>query len=433
MSQQRQRRRPEADLSTTADSSGGDAAPERSMFNYRQTTNNIRRSQRSAIQRYIDFFGIFITLGILVLVGMLIWEVMLPTRQLRIYYGTLSISLIPVGIAAYTIFRPNKPLHQRVTPFAMVATIISGVLPSWISAGMAAVLLFLFGWITRPANSSSSDDEVEKINLSVKRKSSDNELERKDLSDGSDKGRRKFGSGQLTKQAQHNLTKVAGCAVLVTLTLLTENFFIWVVSATFEKGWNPRTAPDPLHDNGQRILASLLTDTLELSRREVISLRRIWNVQYGLVASLGTGLILVDFHPTRQLWSLGSRALLTLSTARFLRTVSFLLTVLPSQNKYCFGQHYPNPPPDNWSDWFLVGLQPNSHGGCNDLIVSGHATITSTIACVTLSLAEDPLFSFALWWLLAMDYSVEIYEGKKRSRLRNQIQMKRTCLPFLRV
>ena len=59
----------------------------------------------------------------------------------------------------------------------------------------------------------------------------------------------------------------------------------------------------------------------------------------------------------------------------------------------------------------MVGMVPAAHGGCNDLIVSGHATVTTTMACVTVSLANDPWFAVAVAWLLGMDYLVEVYEG----------------------
>eukprot|EP00521_Asterionellopsis_glacialis_P019040 CAMPEP_0195326626 /NCGR_PEP_ID=MMETSP0708-20121125/9808_1 /TAXON_ID=33640 /ORGANISM="Asterionellopsis glacialis, Strain CCMP134" /LENGTH=154 /DNA_ID=CAMNT_0040394257 /DNA_START=127 /DNA_END=588 /DNA_ORIENTATION=+ len=59
----------------------------------------------------------------------------------------------------------------------------------------------------------------------------------------------------------------------------------------------------------------------------------------------------------------------------------------------------------------MIGILPNSHGGCNDLIISGHATVTSTLACASTSVASNTKFSVALWALVAMDYSIEVYEG----------------------
>ena len=45
------------------------------------------------------------------------------------------------------------------------------------------------------------------------------------------------------------------------------------------------------------------------------------------------------------------------------------------------------------------------------MIISGHATVTSTLACVVTSVVGKPLFTTALWTLVAVDYMVEIYEG----------------------
>ena len=184
---------------------------------------------------------------------------------------------------------------------------------------------------------------------------------------------------------------------------------IWVVSATFTDGQLVSTAPKKLQDNGQLLLQRLLQN---LTKRQVVGLRRLWNVQWSLVSCLGASLVVVDvFEPHRQLYSLGVRAVLTLAAARFIRTISFVLTVLPSQVRNCYQQHYPYPPPVDWVEWIWVGLLPASHGGCNDLIISGHATVTSTLASVVASVGDNMWFSTALWTLVALDYAVEIYEG----------------------
>jgi len=376
----------------------------------------------------MDKLAIFIALGLVVCLVMLIWEIVIPTRKQRIYYSTLGVSLIPVMLAAYTAFRRDKALHQRLPPVVFVATIVGSLFPSWFKCTMAAGVLFMFGWMTRPLTNATRDF--------VKKKSSDDELDlhtKEPIQDHSENNSQQETTALLkdtskndpskatatkasvdvamSSKAQHNMNKAAVCVVILTVVMLSENFCIWVVSATFEKGWNPATAPDPLQDNGRRVLQAIFTDGLGMTKKDVVSMRHLWNVQFALVATLGTALNMLDFHPTRQLWSLGCRTLLTLASARFLRTISFLLTVLPSQNKFCYVQHYRNPPPADWWSWFLMGLEPASHGGCNDLIVSGHATVTATVACVAISLADDPLFSVAVSCLLAMDYAVEIFEG----------------------
>jgi PAP2 superfamily C-terminal len=170
-----------------------------------------------------------------------------------------------------------------------------------------------------------------------------------------------------------------------------------------------------------------------LSKVEVVGLRRLWNTQWVLVACMGAALFCVQVQqnrpqPNKQqmrrsgsggggrrtLFGVATRAVTTVAVARTVRTVSFVLTVLPSQVHNCYAQRFPPLDPQLRNDtvaWIMVGLQPRSHGGCNDLIISGHAVITSTLACVATSVAGNPLFSAALWTMVVMDYAVEIYEG----------------------
>jgi hypothetical protein len=134
------------------------------------------------------------------------------------------------------------------------------------------------------------------------------------------------------------------------------------------------------------------------------------------------------------------------------------LTVMPSQNKLCYRKHanFPNEIPADWWSWIAIGLKPAMHGGCNDLIVSGHSTVLSTLACVVASVSRTVLrstvdrgsqnenakqtvstdttigsisrskdrhaitvsyssagvlFACMVWWNVIIDYAIEVYEG----------------------
>ena len=87
-----------------------------------------------------------------------------------------------------------------------------------------------------------------------------------------------------------------------------------------------------------------------------------------------------------------------------------MLTVLPSQVPDCYRQHFPMPP-DTWKEWLLVGFLPNSHGGCNDLILSRHTTVLTTLGCACTSVAYNAKFSVAVWTLVAVDFGIESYQG----------------------
>ena len=289
-----------------------------------------------------------------------------------------AVSLLPVAVCLYVSFsrrrpRQRRPWYQSIIPLTLVATVVCSQLPLFLAAALAGAAVVCFALATLPPQT---------IPQVSKQKSQ--------------------------RRRESPISVLLATVVLVTV-LLTENFMIWVVSATFPAGQSPTTAPPPLQDNGQRLLSSLLAG---IPKTDVIGLRRLWNVQWSLVACMGASFVVTDvFLPHRSLYAMGTRAVLTLASARCIRTVSFLLTVVPSQSRHCYGNHFPYPPPSAWDEWLYVGLLPNSHGGCNDLIISGHATVTSTMASIATSVADDVWFSGALWTLVAMDYAVEIYEG----------------------
>ena len=128
-------------------------------------------------------------------------------------------------------------------------------------------------------------------------------------------------------------------------------------------------------------MRSFFKSILGLKRRQVATLRNMMNVEWILVSCLALSIVSLEmdgYRMKRNLWSIALRALLTVAIARVIRTISFLITVLPSQYPACYFHRFPTPPED-WSSWLLVGLTPRVNGGCNDLIISGHATITTIV------------------------------------------------------
>jgi hypothetical protein len=230
------------------------------------------------------------------------------------------------------------------------------------------------------------------------------------------------------KWSRLTLKERAALATLaVVLSLLLENFLIWVVSATYAPGIYD--SPDPLQDNGRSVLESLAIRLFRvnkawMAKRKLQSIRDGLNVQWGIVTALGASFVCLELKigkygatttsaadaTGRSLAGLALRALMTLAAARFIRTVSFVLTVLPSQVPDCYRRHFPMPP-DNWKEWLLVGFLPNSRGGCNDLILSGHATVLTTLGCGCTSVANNAKFSVAVWTLVAVDFAIESYQG----------------------
>ena len=293
--------------------------------------------------------------------------------------------ILAVGLGVFDKVSTDLP-HQRYIPLVVLATIVGNQLPSVLSSGMAAVGMLVFGLSSRPKPTSESRR---------------NDREDEDSSKSKQSG---------VPGAMNTVLAV----ILMTTVLLTENFFVWVVSATFKAGQDVSSLPDPLQDNGQIVFRHFLDTVLDLTKRDVVKLRNMINVEWILVSGLGMSLVAIEMQGAamrRNLWTLAPRGLFTLTMARAIRTISFLITVLPSQNPRCYFSHFPVPPPEDWSQWLLTGFIPQANGGCNDLIISGHATVTSTLACIVTSIVGKPLFTLALWTLVAVDYIVEVYEG----------------------
>ena len=281
----------------------------------------------------------------------------------------LAFVSIPVGSITSSALSIKAASHERLIALAVVGAIFGNCFPKFITVFSVCSGMVLFALSTRP--------------------------------DHSIQQRRGNFRGQ-------TFTVIA--AVATSLSLLVENFCIWVVSATYVP--SHKGSPDPLQDNGQLLLNYLIEGVMKLKRRDIVEIRGLMNVQWALVAAAFMAFVAAELQllKKRTLLGLGLRALATFATVRMIRTISFLLTVLPSQNPRCYPQHFPMPP-DDWISWFMVGMLPQTHGGCNDLIISGHACVTSALACLATSAANNRHFTIALWTLLIIDFCIEVYEG----------------------
>jgi len=287
----------------------------------------------------------------------------------------VGILLIPILLAASVAAGAwQAQTHQRLIALAFVGAILCNQLPTFLSAALSSMALVIFSLSTRPIETTKESPEV----VASRRK------------------------GQL---------RAVFSALCLVLVLLMDNFFVWVVAATYYPSHSGR--PQPLQDNGRLVQQYGFEQLLNLSRRDVQQLRATVNIEWALVAGLAAAFVVCELQwvPKRTLYSLVTHAVITLASARFIRVVSFLMTVLPSQMPDCYRHHFPNPPPEDWPSWLREGFLPMANGGCNDLIVSGHATVTSVLACISASVAGHWAFSLAMWSMLAVDFMIEVYEG----------------------
>mmetsp|Transcript_11869 Transcript_11869/g.18209 ORF Transcript_11869/g.18209 Transcript_11869/m.18209 type:complete len:425 (-) Transcript_11869:285-1559(-) len=260
----------------------------------------------------------------------------------------------------------NAKPHQRCIALGAVGTVLGNQLPQFVSVAMVFTGVAILGLSSIPDGVSTSENRAKVI--------------------------------------------VVLASILTAVVFLFDNFSVWVVAATYKPGITG--TPTPLQDNGQIVASYILKDILELDRRLMSKLRAVLNVQWVVVATVGVCLGVLDLQMVkrRTIYGVCTRGLITLASLRLIRVISFLLTVLPSQNPNCYRSHFPTPP-DDWISWIQIGMLPQAHGGCNDLIVSGHATALTTFCCVATSVAGNRLISISLWSMLVIDFLIEVYEG----------------------
>ena len=70
-----------------------------------------------------------------------------------------------------------------------------------------------------------------------------------------------------------------------------------------------------------------------------------------------------------------TRVAACIGISRIIRSIAFLLTILPSPRPGCYIRRFPAVP-DSWSQYLRIGFgQLRGSGGCNDLVISGHCII----------------------------------------------------------
>ena len=360
---------------------------------------------------------------------------------------------LPISILFIETCNCSNTMMQRCTTGSFLLAIVMTQCPTILSSFITSCILTIGGLLARP---------LQKPMLNSTQQSSPNisPLERGSSRYGdTDRERRKpipqsYEDSKSTQIYNHEDLKAIHdswwkrippkargifAALLLVIILINENFFIWFVSSAYKPSHGP-PYPEALQDNGRDFLLFIQTKC-NFTMKDIQWARDTLNVQWSLVSSSCTVLLLLDLGwavfegHKKTIWSMGARVVLTLGLSRLIRTLAFTLTVLPSQMPNCYIRRFPLPVPEfgSW-EWFKEGWVPRSKGGCNDLIISGHAVITSGFGCLitdALSPAKrykgkrlastgqrKGLFfgngcasSWAVWMLVAVDYSIEVFQG----------------------
>ena len=112
------------------------------------------------------------------------------------------------------------------------------------------------------------------------------------------------------------------------------------------------------------------------------SLKHEWiGIKEKLVALIALGFAAVFDAVPYSGFGMCTRFVCCVIGARAIRTVAFLLTVLPNPRPGCYARRFP-PVPDSVSEWLRIGFaKMRAGGGCNDLVLSGHAVIYAAVCC----------------------------------------------------
>lgn len=389
-------------------------------YNHARDTSTFHRSITTILSLLRIFTSIKVSItAIVFIIAANVFDLSEATQSKLIQIGTGYLFIAKPLLSTLAVCLSTKTSsawHERIIATGFLMSIICNQFPKWLSSFVAASAVFAFGLASRqfvPMQQFDGVDKSSQISGSNLSKSPSKRNATNSADDNNTNPFIKFWSRLTIKE------RAAIGTLAVVVSLLTENFLIWVVSATYKPGIVG--SPTPLQDNGRIVLEALAkklwnVEQSWMAKRPLQKIRDTLNVQYALVSALGASFVCLELQlggkktAHRSLTGVALHALITLASARLIRYISFVLTVLPSQVPNCYARHFP-PPPDNWKDWLLVGMLPSSRGGCNDLILSGHATVTSTIACAATSVSSNTSFSMAVWTLVALDYSIESYQG----------------------
>jgi hypothetical protein len=77
-------------------------------------------------------------------------------------------------------------------------------------------------------------------------------------------------------------------------------------------------------------------------------------------------------------FGMGARFINAITWTHALRTIAFLVTVLPNPRPNCYARNFP-PVPDSAWEFIMIGFGAKRGSGCNDLVISGHGVVYAAV------------------------------------------------------
>ena len=202
----------------------------------------------------------------------------------------------------------------------------------------------------------------------------------------------------------YNKPIVKKSMVFVLLALCFDNFMTFQVQYIAQ---HANKHAEPLFDYGRKNMLKLfhffmLNDEIQTFRQRI-------NINFVILFTFlaaflkrKTSRTKSDEHP----WRNCARVAYTIGLSRIIRMISYTMTIVPTQINDCQKIHFGiDELPQNFFEWIKIGVfESRSNGGCHDLIISGHATILTTMA-LSVSSAMG-YHSFIMWALVFCEFSM---------------------------
>lgn len=161
--------------------------------------------------------------------------------------------------------------------------------------------------------------------------------------------------------------------VFLVAVVLVENFCTWATSASDSQKYEYT----PLQDNVELLLLR------SFDRYPVLQWLVVggWDVDMHTLLAAFVALCLSPGYDAVPYSGFGmaSRFMDTIAFTHLIRTVAFMITVLPNPQGDCYRKNFP-PVPDTVSEYVAIGFGAKRGHGCNDLVISGHGAVYAACA-----------------------------------------------------
>lgn len=168
--------------------------------------------------------------------------------------------------------------------------------------------------------------------------------------------------------------RFVGAVLTLLAVVAVENFCTWATSASDLSKYEPQ---QPLQDNveiGLRWLVARFPGAAAAALGWRVDMHALLYCFVALCLSAAWDAI--EFSG----FGVATRFLDTVSWTHALRTLSFMVTVLPNPKQLCYTRwsKFPPVPQDAW-EFIKIGFSAKRGSGCNDLIISGHGVIYAAV------------------------------------------------------